>query len=356
MNYKKFITSLLLLSMLTACKTNDSSTSINNDFMHSGENIELYAAVLKANPSSIKEEHFVKEKRLVINADVTIGEFSKLEQVKFQFDELKFQDLANTFMLELHPNASYSSISEGMHDWIAFDEDSFPSSYLSAYEQTAYVNFDDVANEPKGVPIDGVEHYFEYGYITNSQPTGLELTAEEAALLTKSFLEEYSSLSFEPWNIIAMENETAGYSGLYDIHMQSYYNGLPVCMDDDVGAGVAAKVGIYSGGICYFSGSFLWKLIEETPVEQIAPVENVIEKLKESFYIFADGDVVEINSIRLEYKPASSNGSIMLRPVWVFYADDIRTEIDNSTGMEREVSLDRRYMYYADTGTFCGYY
>ncbi len=355
MQIKKYIAitlvGLLPLLLLTSCKidANSKSNAQNiEDISQTKENIQVYT------PHVIKDEFASQGVTLLIDADVTLGDISTVVMPQLRFSETYMDKMVYDFILRKYPDASMTGSITDQINWSKECDDKLLTSF--SVRQSGYLDYIDVEND-LSCSLCEVEHLFESNYITDIIPTKMTLSAKEASEKVADFLSDYSCFSFKPWNVLAANNTDSGKSGYYYITLQAFYDGIPVNMKCDQNEGVINACAMFSATeIFQLYGTILLETTDISTIERLVPLENVLDELKNNFYLFSQGETVYIDNISFEYKAQEINdGLINLRPVWCFSCTDIRTKLEP---WETVNAMEEKYeiLFFADDCTFCGLY
>lgn len=295
------------------------------------------------------------EKNLLIDADVELGDMGRLFEITVKSDEKYVHKFINEQIKPKYPEISEDKDETGSRMWNCEKDGQLLLS--CTVESDGVLHYVDVLKDVNTPYLDAGEHILEYGYITELDAPGVGLSAREAAEVSASYLEEYSSFDFRPWNILAGDRpDEIEKTGYYFISMQPMYEGVPVSVKrDSTMPGFSTTIAYAGDGIFQIHGAFMFSVSDSIKIERIVSLDSVLEKFKSNFAAFSEGDSISVNRITLEYFPqVNGNSSYTLLPVWNIYCTDTRTEeID---GKENTILLHYSYLYFAKDGELCGIY
>lgn len=343
------IVAMLSVFMMAACgRTGETVAEINAEM----QDVKSITAETRGH---ITDSVYQDEKELMIDADVDVGDLERLFEITIKMDKEYVQKFINKQIKSEYPEITEDKDENGNRVW-RYERDG--QLLMSCkVENGGVLYYVDVLNDVNAPYLDEGEHILEYGYITEFDAPDVGLSAEKAAEKAVSYLEEYSSVTFIPWNILAGDRpDEKGKSGYYSISMQPVCEGIPVSVNSDsVAQGFSTTVSYSKDGIFQIQGAFMFSALDSVEIERIVSLNSVMKQLKSSVAAFSEGDVISVNYITLEYFPKmNSDGSYTLSPVWDFYCTDTRTELID--GGEKEISLRYNYLYFAEDGELCGIY
>lgn len=292
-------------------------------------------------------------KELIVDADLLIHSWDEIAEISIDTNEENQEKIIFDLLTSKYENVDELETAD-YKEW-KYNKDGVLLAKLSI-NKYGYLEYLDALNDRNGDYID-LDHILEYGYITNKLPSGILITVEEAIEEVKQKLQEYSDLSFEPWNALAIDGvKNTNQAGYYEILFQAYYNNIPISVKSDAnsrGFYISADYG--EDGIFSLDGPLLFSKIAERELEQHIGLETILEKYIEKFDFFGDGEKIELNQIVLEYLPEYIGmGKYVLTPVWTLECVDIRNELEP---YETEPVVSRyNIMYYVENGEFCGLY
>lgn len=341
--------SMLSVFMLAACGTTEGIVVEIKGELQDVKDITAETGV------SVTDSDYRGEKKLLIDADVELGDLERLSEITIKTDKKYVHKFINEQIKSKYPEISEDKDEIGNRIWNCEKDGQLLLS--CTVESDGLLHYVDVLKDVNTPYLDAGEHILEYGYITELDAPGVGLSANEAAEASVSYLEKYSSFDFRPWNILAgdcpNEIEKTGY---YSISMQPMYEGMPVSVKSDPTMPGLSTTIVYSGdGIFQIHGAFMFSVSDSVKIERIVSLDSVLENFKSNFAAFSEGDSILVNRITLEYFPqVNGNSSYTLSPVWNIYCTDTRTEVID--GKEKTISLNYNYLYFAKDGELCGMY
>lgn len=337
---------IVFMISVSACKNNqeEPSESYGKIPIIDSENSE-YSNF----PAHITEEIVKNGKELRIDASVEVGDLAGVAEYRLMIDQDKVNAMVRDLVYTKYPDAVIDDSKPEGRNWNYRENDQFCVSLTVS--DTGYVNYLDYENDLSTAMVDG-EHLFEYGYITESVPTNMRITAEEAVKTAREFCENYSDLSFDAFNVTAADSKDEAASGCYYIMLQASCDGIPISTKHEGNdEGISVLVLLSNAGIFQVGGKIPLMPSKSRELEAIVSLDALVEKVQTEFGLWAVGEAVKINRIALEYFPiADLDGAITLRPAWSFYCMDTREETQGAVTLNYVVS------YLAEDGSFCGLY
>lgn len=273
-------------------------------------------------PSDISSTFAVDDKTLVVNADVIFAEKIPASKVVLLPVSEEITKIAEDFSL-----TQTQAAVDGSTVYYQNDSDGNTVRTLKV-NSNGCVNYLDIANDinpPKSIDAD---HVFDPYYITSTMPSGINVSAAKAAEDVAALMESYTCFSFIPWNVCAYEAMDENDTGAYYIQLVPAYNGIPISMHSnvqDLALWVNAK---YSNtGIFSFQGTFVFTHEKSEELTSFVTPDHVVESLGSNFHLLAQGDKITIDRISLQYyAEQDSNGTCILKPVWVLEGTEYMSE------------------------------
>ncbi len=262
-------------------------------------------------------------KSLTIAATVEVPDLTKMEKVKLNFDEERFQTAGKDLVLSQYPDLKEGKSPDGYRGWsveipeqliISFhaDDESFEAG------QCYYL---DVLRDLNGQNMgEDAYHLWEPYYLTPHIPNKLGMTSAEAAEKMNEVLSKYSCFTYKPLNVAALNiREKPESTGYYQATLQPQFEGRPV-----VGHGALnVRACLSAEGMFTFQGIMLLKETDRISLEKHMTLEEAVDRFQEEFADFTHREQIAVNRITPGYVAISVyNGTRTLHPAWIFEYDD----------------------------------
>lgn len=198
----------------------------------------------------------------------------------------------------------------------------------------------DVARDQNGEPLDP-GHSLEPNYFTQQIPNGMEKTGKEVAEETGAFLENYSCLTFVPWNVCAYQ----GSPGLYSMKLKCLYEGK-----DILGGFSQFSANISPEGLFDFQGTLLLKEDRREEIPKPMTLAEAVERLKTDFAGYSLAKTVTIDKIGLQYYGEETPEGWILHPAWVFSGMESAQQLDCAYESPNPKDEPVAFCYFLDDG------
>lgn len=283
-------------------------------------------------------------KKLSIDVQVQTANWKNLATIQLIYDEDKLNTMAEYLIFPEFPNAKLREIHGRWGWWI--DGEDHTLLYLDCDpfgSDSGEVDYLDVRRDLNSQIILGENAYKPY-YFTEHIPYKMDQSSTEAAEQAAAFLSQYSCFTYHPWNVTAgslgVPQEIPGY---YSIHLQPYYDDLPV-----YGNYMRMSAAVSCEGLFAFQGPALLKEQERQAIQHAMSLDMAVERFKKDFSIVLTGDCLIVDRIAIGYLGISNqHGVHTLSPAWVFECQDVSENANDQ---------DNYYCaYLIETGEFQSY-
>ena len=198
----------------------------------------------------------------------------------------------------------------------------------------------DVARDRNGEPLDP-GHSLEPNYFTQQIPNGMERTGKEVAEETAAFLENYSCLTFVPWNVCAYQ----GNLGRYSMKLKCLYEGKNI-----LGRFRMLSANVSPEGLYDFQGTLLLKEDRREEIPKPMTLTEAVEQLKTDFAGYSLAKTVTIDKIDLQYYGEETPEGWILHPAWVFSGMESAQQLDCAPKSPNPKDEPVAFCYFLDDG------
>ena len=163
------------------------------------------------------------------------------------------------------------------------------------------------------------DYLFRYNVFSDSAPVHISFGPEEAADKVKQFFRDKSIFSFEPYKILAGDDNGQGY---YTVYLRGSYETIPICVSANCGPGLGVHASVSDDGLFYFQGMFFLSETGRRESEPASSFESILEEFGSAFSLLAPSQSkTTIYHISNEYLLCNTDiGQYELRLGWCFYA------------------------------------
>ncbi len=263
---------------------------------------------------TISRTETINGKTISVQATFSPVTADHLYSVTLESDREAWEAMARNILQNRFPDADGSQLSENTDVTIYVDGQP-KLSFDFGYGRSHFFDWERNLNGDRLDP-DGAS-YIPY-YITSAVPSGMKLTAEDAAQQVIEQFRGYTCFDFIPWNVYANYDSRSG-QGDYGIKLQYVYEDLPI---------YAANWGhtlyaFYSeDGLFEYQGSVHMKETERHEIAVSCTLEDAVEQFFAMCPVFSYGQEIICQEIRLGYLLSADSNGTTLSPAWIFVCQD----------------------------------
>lgn len=281
-------------------------------------------------PDHIEEEFLVRDVQIILDADVDFEGYDELSKVYL----VPSQECAEHICSDQVKNNS-EDVDEADSDygfiWQGKNGQGV-TIIVMHYDLDGRISYSDITRDINGSTED--DHSFEYGYITEDIPYGMEKKATVVEKEVVDFFERFTPFEYIAYNICVVNNSDLNI-GYYDISLQAYYNGVPI-INKNVGenqlySSIQLNAKVSSEGMFSFQGYVCFDVKSIEKVEKTDTFENLVNYFINDTPTITTGSEIKVTRIYLSYLAENKYNSNQyteteLIPVICFNYTDSRVE------------------------------